>query len=134
MKAVYLQNFSSEDDIYNSFELTKRLEDNINILLAWYGYGSYDGSAFVLFEQNGKLYEVNASHCSCYGLEGQWSPEETSIDALRYRMREGRLGRDDYSDGGMFADQLIEVLMQYEKSIDNDILSMADEELGGWRH
>jgi len=52
------------------------------LLFASYGGGSYEGDAFVLFRKDGKLFEVNGSHCSCYGLEGQWGPEETSIEAL----------------------------------------------------
>lgn len=55
------------------------------IILACYGGGAYEGDAFVLFEHNGKLYEVNGSHCSCFGLEGQWEPEETSWRALEQR-------------------------------------------------
>jgi hypothetical protein len=46
------------------------------ILFACYGTGSYEGAAYVLFRgTDGKLYDVHASHCSCYGLEGQWTPE-----------------------------------------------------------
>jgi hypothetical protein len=55
------------------------------VLIAIYTYEDYWGSAFVLFERDGKLYEVNGSHCSCYGLETQWEPEETSWPALRMR-------------------------------------------------
>jgi hypothetical protein len=36
----------------------------------------------VIFEKDGKLWEVNGSHCSCYGLEGQWQPEETTWEAI----------------------------------------------------
>lgn len=56
------------------------------ILHAVYNTEPYEGSAFVLFKgKGGKLYEVNGGHCSCYGLEGQWKPEETSWDALAIR-------------------------------------------------
>ena len=47
--------------------------------------GGYDGVAFVLYRKNGKLFEVNGSHCSCFGLEGQWAPEETSFGVLLNR-------------------------------------------------
>jgi hypothetical protein len=36
----------------------------------------------VIYEKDGQLYEVHGGHCSCYGLEGQWSPEETSKEYL----------------------------------------------------
>ena len=77
---------------------------NINILFASYECGSYDGDAFVLFEREGKLYEVNASHCSCYGLEGQFEPGVTTLDALRYRLTKGTLGIDRIAD--VFATRL----------------------------
>lgn len=41
---------------------------------------------WVVFRKEDKLYEVHGSHCSCYGLEGQWSPEETSFEALLDRL------------------------------------------------
>jgi hypothetical protein len=56
------------------------------IVFASYGGGSYDGDAMVVYERDGALYEVNGGHCSCYGLEGQWKPDETSREALRMRL------------------------------------------------
>lgn len=63
------QDFPSEDEI----------------LFAWYDCADYSGSALVVYERDGKLYEVNGGHCSCYGLEGQWTPEETTAEALGMR-------------------------------------------------
>lgn len=77
----------------------------VEILLASYSYENYSGDAFVLFRREGKFYEVNGSHCSCYGLEGQWEPEEVTIDALRYRLEEGGMGKDSYC-GNEFAEEL----------------------------
>jgi hypothetical protein len=79
------------------------------ILLASYGTPSYKGYAFVLFRRDGKLYEVNGSHCSCYGLEGQWDPEETTVEALLHRVNEGQLGEGGY-DENPFAAELRQVL------------------------
>ena len=84
----------------------------VRILLASYTYEDYSGSAFVLFVRDGKLFEVNGGHCSCYGLEDQWSPEETSVEELRHRLKEGQLGADSYY-GGNFADQLSQILDDY---------------------
>lgn len=85
MTSEFLENFTSREDIIEQYEAPKDALDGTYIYLAWYGYGSYCGSSFVLFEKDGKLYEVNGSHCSCYGLEGQWGPEETSWEALKER-------------------------------------------------
>ena len=73
-------------DIVYQFQIDISKLENCKIIFAAYKNESYEGSALVLFTaEDGKLYEVNGSHCSCYGLEGQWSPEETSIDALKMR-------------------------------------------------
>lgn len=87
--------------------------NKINILFAFYEYISYSGEAFVLFEQNGKLYEVNGSHCSCYGLEGQWVPEETTVEAIKYRLEHGELARseNDYD----YTSELVQVLKGLEE-------------------
>lgn len=58
-----------------------------DILIAYESVGSWgcDSASFFLLKDrsDGKLYEVNGSHCSCYGFEGQWSPEETTVDYLK---------------------------------------------------
>jgi hypothetical protein len=136
---VYLHNWTEKIDVIGDFEdiymngeeyrLTespysnteyfyrskKQMEDaikkyeNVKILFASYGEDNYSGEAWVLFEENGKLYEVNGSHCSCYGLEGQWEPEETSIEELDHRLLNGTFGEDDYS-GNDFKNELKEFL------------------------
>lgn len=75
---------------------------NIKILFATYTYANYSGDAFVLFEKNGKLYEVNGSHCSCYGLEGQWSPEEVNLKELYNRITGGSFGVGYYGEEDEF--------------------------------
>ena len=119
---AYLGIFADKGDILREFgnvgygecdqDLKAYLKD-CKILLAWYGHGDYDGSAFVLFERDGKLYEVNGGHCSCFGLEGQWEPEETSVEALRHRINEGYLGRDTYTSDGVFDVTLKRILTRW---------------------
>lgn len=65
----------------------------IDVLFASYTYESYEGDAFVLFRKDGKLFEVNGGHCSCYGLEGQWEPEETTIEAIEHRLKNDYFGK-----------------------------------------
>ncbi len=112
---MYKGNFKNKKDVKLEFRCSDKEIVDANILLAWYGYGDYDGSAFVLFERDDKLYEVNGGHCSCYGLEDQWVPEETSVDALRYRIKNGSLGKGSYYDDGIFDVALKKILTRWER-------------------
>lgn len=84
--SCYLNEFRNNEDIIERYEAPKDALDGAIVHIAWYGYGDYCGSSLVIFEKDGKLYEVNGSHCSCYGLEGQWAPELTSWEALDMRI------------------------------------------------
>jgi len=121
---MYLHDWSSKEDMMKDFvienwwdnnrDLTEKEKEefkNVNVLLASYSSQNYLGDAFVLFidKENGKLYEVNASHCSCYGLEEKWEPEETDIESLKHRLEKGSLGEEEYS-GNIFKKELREVL------------------------
>lgn len=59
------------------------------VIVAWYTYEDYYGDAYVLYTSGGKLYEVTGGHCSCNGLEGQWEPEEVSVEYLTHRLENG---------------------------------------------
>ena len=92
---------SGVEGMKNDFGITDAELDGVTVLLASYTYKDHEGDAFVLFERGGKLYEVNGSHCSCYGLSElhrsgstttQWQPEETSVQALRHRLEKGHVG------------------------------------------
>lgn len=94
--SIYVEEFKNNSDILERYGADPTALEGANVLLAWYGYGSYCGSSLVIFERDGKLYEVNGSHCSCYGLEGQWLPEETSWEALSMR----NYMQNDYYENG----------------------------------
>ena len=55
------------------------------VVFAVYSAEGYEGWALVVYRRGGQLYEVYGSHCSCYGLEGQWEPEATTVEALGMR-------------------------------------------------
>ncbi|WP_308636125.1 hypothetical protein [Paenibacillus silvisoli] len=94
--------------------------EDINILFASYGYANYSGDAWVLYEQNGRLWEVNGSHCSCYGLEGQWAPEIVSLAELENRLMKGTWGEDNWSDNN-FKERLCNFLGIEYKSNQNGV-------------
>lgn len=70
-----LDGFNSIEHMLSEFE-EPALPPDTHVLLAIYDNADYQGEAFVLVEKDGKLFEVNASYCSCNGLEGQWTLED----------------------------------------------------------
>lgn len=86
---VYYEDFECFEDVESEFQVSLAHKENFRVLFAIYTYEYYNGDAFVLFEENGELFEVNGGHCSCYGLEGQWEPEKTSEEALLHRLKHG---------------------------------------------
>ena len=108
---MYLGQFTNKKDVIQEFRVPEK-EQDFKVLMAWYDYEDYDGSAFVLFERNNQLYEVHGSHCSCYGLEECWDPELTSIEAIFHRMDHGFFG---YHYLGERAKQLKGVLNRWKR-------------------
>lgn len=90
---VYFGNFESKRDVADEFRV--KLDKDIRIKFAHYSYEDYSGHAVVVYEQGGKLYSVEASCCSCYGLEDQWEPVEETLETLAsydlYSLREAGL-------------------------------------------
>lgn len=85
LKDVYLDSWDNVEGMLNDFSVDKEVLEGYNVIVAAYDTGDYSGDAFVLLEKDGKYYEVNGSHCSCYGLEGQWELEESAELALKRR-------------------------------------------------
>lgn len=81
----YFDCFEDIADVRREFGIDDAEIADEEVLVAVYEQPNYDGAAFVLFERDGALYEVNGSHCSCFGLEDQWQPELTTWAALAIR-------------------------------------------------
>jgi hypothetical protein len=84
---VYEGAFGSWYDVCREFEEVIDLPDEV--LLAVYDSELYEGYANVIYRQADRYYWVHGSHCSCYGLEGQWDPEEYSAELLIAALRRG---------------------------------------------
>ena len=74
--------FTDTADIARQFETDI---GDIDVIVAVYWYGSYEGDAIVVYKQDGEYYEAHGSHCSCYGLEGQWGGEPIVLKELLNR-------------------------------------------------
>ena len=70
--------------LISAYEATQDEVDRFNILIAFENEDCYDGYSHFLLEEKatGQLFENHASHCSCYGYEGQFKPENTTVEYL----------------------------------------------------
>ena len=79
----------------------ERLE-KLDVLVAYESVGSWgcDSTSFFVFKdkETGKLYEMHGSHCSCYGFEGQYGLEETTVEALKSRVKNARSRNQEDED------------------------------------
>ena len=73
--------FSGREDVF--YQFAKADDTDIQIVYANYVCECYEGSASLLYYRvsTGKYYEAYGSHCSCYGLEGQWNGDEEIVVA-----------------------------------------------------
>jgi hypothetical protein len=77
--------------LVNEYEAELGIVNDLEILIGYESVGSWgcdSSSFFLLRDKDGKLFEVHGSHCSCYGFEGQFTLEETTIEALKFRINE----------------------------------------------
>ena len=86
--STFLDDFNTENPLATmakEFDVPITIFQGCDFIVAQYSYANYEGHSFCLFEKDGVLYENYGGHCSCYGLEGQWEPQETSKEALQLR-------------------------------------------------
>lgn len=108
--------WTDSQDVLNQFQASSDALDGCRVFVACYRDTDYSGSAYVLYASGKILYEVFGSHCSCYGLEGQWEPEDTTIESLQHRLKHGDL---DVHMGGQ-GDKVLQAVKRY-------LLRTADE-------
>lgn len=71
--------------LIEEYETTKEEVSKYDILIAYESEDSYEGNSFFLLKnkEDGGYYHTYGSHCSCYGFEGQFEPEKTTIKYLQ---------------------------------------------------
>jgi len=93
MKRLYLEDLATytQEDVYkhisDNYEVPLSEVKKYQVLVAYESVGSWgcDSSSWFLLRdrKSGNLYETHGSHCSCYGFEGQFEPEETTVEYLQ---------------------------------------------------
>jgi hypothetical protein len=106
--SMYYGEFDSKADICKEFQIG---HFDGEVLFAQYEYLDYDGSAVVLFAHDGKLWFVEGGHCSCYGLEDQWEPEEMTVPMMQRIVKgETPTGFSSYGFGKSACIEVLRVL------------------------
>lgn len=142
---VYFEDFSSWQDVAMNYVFgssynpsNEKLEESLRkipepdeVLYACYTYRNYDGESLVFFRNGDSYYLVQGGHCSCYGLEDQWNPEEYDKDTLEKllkRIIENNLEKREYFGSLMKEAAPIVLGKLYDKSpsvpepLDKDII------------
>jgi len=76
----YRNDFASWADVQEQFQMNEPEPDEV--IFADYSYEDYEGWAEVLYRRGPAYFYVSGSHCSCWGLEGQWEPEAYVLATL----------------------------------------------------
>ena len=92
MKRLYLEDLAGltqsqvAEHISREYEIPLSEVNKYKILVAYESVGSWgcDSSSWFLLQdrKSSELYETHGGHCSCYGFEGQFEPEETNLAYL----------------------------------------------------
>lgn len=91
---IYAGDLNNYDDLWQAADTHGGIPNPDELVFAWYESGSYEGSGYAIYERDGKVYEVETSHCSCYGpwSEG-WRADETNWPSIIARVF-GNVGED----------------------------------------
>jgi hypothetical protein len=80
---MFHEDFKDIDELKREYHLSDEDLQGVEILYAIYRTGCWEGQSLVLFKKDDRIFIVHASHCSCYGLQGQWDPIETNEKTLK---------------------------------------------------
>lgn len=111
---MYVEDWSQWADVSADFTGQSILDKGVpaipepeEVIFAGYTYENYSGDAFVLYRNGDKFYTVSGGHCSCHGLEDQWSPEE-------YTLEQAIEALSKYDDWGLFGQHKKQILVALE--------------------
>lgn len=82
MSREYRLDFPNWAEVFEQFGAPCPKREPAHIF-AIYNYDGPEGSALVIVRRGKKFLVIEGSHCSCFGLEGQWTPTEHGERDLR---------------------------------------------------
>lgn len=107
--------------LVKEYEADPNILEDLEILIGYESVGDWgcdSSSFFLLKDKDGNLYEMHGSHCSCYGFEGQFDLEKTTVEALKFRINES-YNKTVFYTGGYDDNENINI-----EAVNNYILSL----------
>lgn len=93
MKCLYLEDLEGytqeeiKEHLVKEYKADEHEVDKYDILIAYESVGgsSYDSSSWFLLQdkETGNIFESYGSFCSFHGFDGQFYPEETTVEYLK---------------------------------------------------
>ena len=77
---MYLGEFKNWNDVRKEYKTSTPEPEEV--IVADYDREDYEGSSVVVYRNSDTYYVIYASHCSCYGLEDKFDPEEYTKELL----------------------------------------------------
>lgn len=78
---IYFGLFDNEENYCKEYGIPDLA--GYNMIFAIYHQSGYAGSSYELMSLENELYVNESSHCSCYELDGQFSPVKTSYECIK---------------------------------------------------
>jgi len=74
-----------KENIIQNYEAKSEEVNKYDVIVACLNGGGCDEDSFFLLREKytGKLFENTSSHCSCYGFEGTFTPQECTLEYLK---------------------------------------------------
>ena len=100
------------EEIASNFKIGINEIEKFNVLIWSYGSSGWDGDAILILEdkETEELFEVHGSHCSCYGLEGQFDLEPTTAEEIKFRLDNNPTYGQDGTYDHCFREDLIKII------------------------
>lgn len=102
---------------YLDYNEEGELPENLILVYHVYASGNYEGTAygFGFDTEKNMWFEVGGSHCSCFGLEGQWEPDYSTFDQLVEAIKRtiDAYVTNDYSSSEPYNDQELQEFVGY---------------------
>lgn len=76
--------YQNEERDSNYNRIPVKMPETLHIFFSHYKYEDYSGSGYLwgYNEETDTFFYNSGSHCSCYGLEGQWDMEDHTYEEM----------------------------------------------------